>query len=363
MKRRSLHVFSLSFIDCICCGLGAVILLFFIANARSASHRKDVTRELQAEVELLEKEVLDGEKHRVEARNTLERIEEEITKTEGLSRQVIETLEKKNRELAVYEDETLSAKAHVNRLKADLRSLEEELRRLKGGSPSEDDTGSKLRPFPGQGDRQYLTDLKMGGNHIFILVDASSSMLDETIVGVIRRRNLPETVRKASPKWRQVVSTVDWLVTQLPPTSGFQLFTFNESAAPVIAGSEKEWLKGSDVNRLNQVVHRLGQVVPQKGTNLFLAFESMRRMEPLPDNVFLLTDGLPTIGAGRAWSTRVSGEKRLQLFEEAVGGLPSRVPVNIILYPMEGDPAAASAYWRLAVATGGSFFCPSRDWP
>ena len=97
MKRRSLHVFSLSFIDCICCGLGAVILLFFIANARSASHRKDVTRELQAEVERLEKQVIDGKKRLVDARNTLERIDEENTRTQGLSRQVIETLEKRNR--------------------------------------------------------------------------------------------------------------------------------------------------------------------------------------------------------------------------------------------------------------------------
>jgi hypothetical protein len=152
-------------------------------------------------------------------------------------------------------------------------------------------------------------------------------------------------------------------MTQIPPASRFQLFTFNEKAGPVIPGTEKEWLKGSDVSRLNQAVDLLKQVVPEKGTNLFRAFESMRRMEPPPDNVFLLTDGLPTLGAGRAWSNRVSGEKRLHLFEEAVRALPSRVPINIFLYPMEGDPSAASAYWRLAVMTRGSFFCPSKDWP
>ena len=363
MKRRSLHVFSLSFIDCICCGLGAVILLFFIANARSASHLKDLTRDLQAEVELLEKEVTEGKSRLAEARNTLESIDEDLATTEGLSRRVVETVEKQSRELAVYEKETLAAKAHVNRLKADLRSVDEELRRLKGGGPSADDMGTTLRPFPGHGDRQYLTDLKVGGTHIFILVDASASMLDETIVGAIRRRNLPEPLRLASPKWRQVVSTVDWLMTQLPPTAGFQVFTFNETAAPLIPGTEKEWLKGGDANRLDQSVHLLKEVVPQKGTNLLRAFESMRRMEPLPDNVFLLTDGLPTLGAGKAWSNRVSGEKRLQLFEDAVRVLPSRVPVNIILYPMEGDPSAPSAYWRLAVVTRGSFLCPSRDWP
>jgi hypothetical protein len=43
--------------------------------------------------------------------------------------------------------------------------------------------------------------------------------------------------------------------------------------------------------------------------------------------------------------------------------VPPQIPVNIILYPMEGDPMAADAYWRLAKNTRGSFFCPAKDWP
>jgi hypothetical protein len=105
------------------------------------------------------------------------------------------------------------------------------------------------------------------------------------------------------------------------------------------------------------------QTIPEKGTSLHKAFEALRLMDPAPDNIFLLTDGLPTMGAERPWGSKVSGETRLRLFEEALRLLPSRVPVNILLYPMEGDPAAASAFWRLATFTGGSFICPSRDWP
>jgi hypothetical protein len=59
----------------------------------------------------------------------------------------------------------------------------------------------------------------------------------------------------------------------------------------------------------------------------------------------------------------VSSSKRLKLFQEAIKKLPAGIPVNIILYPMEGDPLAADAYWRLAKRTKGSFFCPSKDWP
>jgi hypothetical protein len=43
--------------------------------------------------------------------------------------------------------------------------------------------------------------------------------------------------------------------------------------------------------------------------------------------------------------------------------LPGKVPVNIILAPMEGDPMAAAEFWQLAMATRGSLLMPSRDWP
>jgi hypothetical protein len=93
------------------------------------------------------------------------------------------------------------------------------------------------------------------------------------------------------------------------------------------------------------------------------ALNTMAEMKPEPDNIFLLTDSLPTMGAKQPWGKRVSGKKRLSLFNEAARRLPSRIPVNIILYPMEGDPVAADAYWRLAKDTRGSFFCPAKDWP
>jgi hypothetical protein len=86
-------------------------------------------------------------------------------------------------------------------------------------------------------------------------------------------------------------------------------------------------------------------------------------MSPPPDNLFLLTDGLPTLGKDNPWGSRVSADKRLSLFREAVKRLPAGLPVNTILFPMEGDPMAAGEFWRLAVDTRGSFMCPSRDWP
>jgi hypothetical protein len=59
----------------------------------------------------------------------------------------------------------------------------------------------------------------------------------------------------------------------------------------------------------------------------------------------------------------VSARQRGKLFERAVKERPANVPVNVVLFPMEGDPMAASAFWKLALATRGSFMGVSEDWP
>jgi hypothetical protein len=363
MKRRKLNVFSLSFIDCICCGLGAIILLFVVVNAKSAHRRDAVTSDLRAQVNKLEQQVLDGKKKLVESRNILSETDADLVVTQGRSREVINILNEKKVELADRDKDTLASKTHINQLKADLKSLEEELRRLKAGAKTQDDMESRLRPFPGQGDRQYLTDLKMGGKRIFILLDASASMLDETVVGIIRQRNLKDARKKNAPKWQHAVKTMNWLISQLPSTSQFQIYIFNETACPLLEHSKGTWLDAGATDPLNHSAESLSRLVPEKGTSLLNAIKSINEMKPAPDNIFLLTDGLPTMGSSKPRRTRVSSKKRESLFNEAISQLPKRVPVNIILYPMEGDPMAADAYWRLAKKTKGSFFCPSKNWP
>jgi hypothetical protein len=87
-------------------------------------------------------------------------------------------------------------------------------------------------------------------------------------------------------------------------------------------------------------------------------------MDPLPDNVYLLTDGLPTQGKKPPLKPEmVKSEGRIKLFSQAAKELPAKVPVNVLLFPMDGDPAAAGLFWQLALATRGSFLTPSRDWP
>ncbi len=363
MRRKRLNVFSLSFIDCICCGLGAIILLFVVVNAKSAARKHAVTTDLRGEVTRLEMALEQDRTDLVVARNTLADTDDRLALTQGLSRQILETITARKIELADDDQQTLAVQAHANKLKADIKAIEEELNRLRAAARDQDPQGDRLRAFPGQGDRHYLTDLKMGGRRILILADASASMLADTIVEVIRRRNLPDRDKLGSVKWHQAVSTVEWLTARLPPTCRFQVYTFNETTRPLIDDSSGAWLDAGDPAALNQAVARMRQVIPNSGTSLLYAFRAAGQMTPPPDNIFLITDGLPTMGAKKPWIKRVSGKKRHKLFNEAIRQLPPSVPVNIILLPMEGDPLAADAFWRLAKQSKGSFFSPARDWP
>ena len=92
-------------------------------------------------------------------------------------------------------------------------------------------------------------------------------------------------------------------------------------------------------------------------------FRALQAMSPAPDNIFLITDGLPTQGSAPPRGSKVSGKQRQKLFRDAIKLLPRGVPVNIILGPMEGDPMAASEFWQLAQVSKGAFMSPSKDWP
>jgi hypothetical protein len=205
--------------------------------------------------------------------------------------------------------------------------------------------------------------MRVGGQRILILVDASSSMLDDTIVNVLRVRNMPDERKLRAEKWRQTISIVDWLSTQIPPGAQFQLYSFNTQPTPLIAGTDGQWQK-VDGPTLEKALQQLRKVVPTGGTSLVNAFAVIQKLNPQPDNVILITDGLPTQEATPpAFKKLVDGDDRLKFYERAVRTLPRKTPVSVILLPMEGDPASPSAFWQLAKATGGSFLSPSRDWP
>ena len=362
-RRRQFEVFSMSFLDCMSCGFGAVILFFMIINAQVKETTEVDPSELMAETKKLEVEILEGRKDLVLAKNTMEQLDTEKVTADGQIAQIIALIAQLQAELAQYDSETLAEIERVEQLLTDIKTLEEEVKRLLALAEEQEAEGNKLREFQGDGDRQYLTGLKLGGRRTLILVDRSGSMLDDTIINIIRRRNMSTKDQLSAVKWRQVVASVDWLTAQFEPGSEFQIYMFNNEAIPVIQGSDGVWLKADDSTQLDEAIRVLRRTVPEKGTNMRAAYAVASSLTPRPDNIILLADGLPTMDGTSSSRRLISGRERYNLHFRALRELPSGIPVNIFLYPLEGDYEAPILYWLLAYRTNGSFISVSRDWP
>jgi len=359
--KRGFTTFNLSFLDIMSCGFGAVVLVFLIIDHAVKVESRELNSDLMSEVDLLEREVLEGEEGLVELRNTVSDVDFDMVAAQGLAGRITAEIDDYRSLIENLEREGHANRNDIEALRAEIRRLEEEVGKARASG--DDSVGVSARTFIGEGNRQYLTGLNMGGRNVLILLDASASMLSEDLVNVIRIRNMGDDVKRGAKKWRRSVETVEWLSAQLPVTGKYQIYVFNAAARPLLEGTGGRWLEVSDEEQLNEVVAALGEVVPAGGTSLENAVLALLDLSPLPDNVFLITDGLPTRGAAAPRRSKIDGRERQRLFRRAVAQLPRSMPVNVILQPMEGDPMAAAEYWQLARATSGAFLSPSEDWP
>ena len=89
----------------------------------------------------------------------------------------------------------------------------------------------------------------------------------------------------------------------------------------------------------------------------------------------LITDGLPGKIAGRdrlkscpkktKGVTRLNGECRISIAIKSVeklGGKLAKVPIDIILLPLEGDSDAVRFYSLISGISAGKLITPSADW-
>ncbi|MGB1807662.1 MAG: VWA domain-containing protein, partial [Porticoccaceae bacterium] len=316
-KRRNIAV-SLSFLDIMACGFGAVTLLFLILRHNATEVITPDIR-ISAEVDMLQMDIRDAEQEKVQLLNSLEKIQLQLVEAQGLSKRVITDLEEQ--EKSIQNDPN-----DLDKLRRQVEQLEDETAQME-----EIEFGDKVREFQGDGNRQYLTGLKLGGERVLILVDGSASMLADTVVNAVRRRNMDDEQKKQSPKWQWTLRTLEWLLAQLPPSSRFQVYIFNTDIQTAVAGTEGEWLDAADDLALENAVSGIREYSPGAGTSLINAFGAIADFEDRPDNVFLLTDGLPTQGKTPPRKYMVSGQQRRKHFNAAMEEFPRGVPINTIL--------------------------------
>lgn len=350
-KRRRFELFSMSFLDCICCGFGAMLLLFVLLIGRHANDaREELIESILREIRSIE---VKTEKEREEAGEIRERLQvtEERLALEISNRDV------KKRDLTELQDEF----ALMLQQRSSLKDEIERLLGLKKNLPTQEATPPI--PIPNAQRRQYLTGINFEGSYIVILIETSGGMLGYTVDDALAKQILPDEEKKKCEKWRRVVTAVQWIVANLGPKQGYQIMTFGPEAKPLLPDRQTEWLEPLNRETTAEVIKRLDEIVPKGGANLERAFAEVRSTFPLVDTIVLLVDSLPTQSDSIPVGSSTDDRDRERFFRAAIKQVPRQTPVNTILFPMSGDPAAPYLFWQLADATNGSLISPHPGWP
>ncbi|MDI1319357.1 MAG: hypothetical protein PSW75_04075 [bacterium] len=348
-KRRDTEVFSMAFLDCICCGFGAVLLIYILTVAQQKNRDSETLEQVQARVNALASQAKASqaefdslEKMLAAAQTMLEQL-----KTKNSGEQV--NLTNRQKELLLLLQETGALKDALDKLLGEKKAL-----------PTEED---QPVPIPNESRRQYLTGVKLDGNNVLFLVRTSGSMLGDTLDDAIARLEDPDFKKREAPKWQRTLKALDWMVATLNPDAHFQILLFNDETVPLLPNRSEQWIARSDRPAVQEALTRLRQVVPQGSANLERAFTTVRYLPTLPDSIILLTDGLPTTSDSSPTTGSTNDEARVAYMRQAVRQLPPRIPVSTILFPTTGDPGAPALYWELAGLTRGALVSPSADWP
>ncbi len=350
-KNRESEQYGLSFLDCICCGFGAILLIFVLTTGKRANESKGQVDNAQ---EIIERLASDIDREKDEAARLRRSIDERSDRIAVVTRQTT-SLE----DQIIDQTETLSLLLEMS------STVEDELRRLMEDAeniPTIDEMPPL--PLPNPEKRQYLTNFRMEGERLLFLVEASGGMLDTTIVGAIERSRGSAEDRRNAPKWKQTRDMLKWFIGNISPSSRYQIAFFNRDVTPVLeASSLDEWMDPLDTDNTEKVLAAIEAFSPSGGANLERAFQRVNEIPELPDNIVLILDGLPTLADSVPAGEIVDERIRIQMFLAARRTQPPNVPLNILLLPFEGDPTAAIAYWSVANYSEGSLVSPSRTWP
>lgn len=333
-KRREAQSSALSFMDCICCGFGAVLLLFILTT---------------------KKQILVSNEEANQSLEAAETLQAAIEETEARQK----ALEKEIEALDPQPDTTATSLAQLaaeqERLAKEIENQAQELQALKTEVQPTPAPASLDRP---SADQSYLSGLRLRGPRAVILLESSGSMLAETAgdaVNIMQQGNWQQ-----ADKWLRAKEALKAVLAAIPKGTQVAVFQMAESTSPLSGSSNSPYIDPYDNAALISLLDRLKNLEARGGADLVRGMRTVAALKERASSLLLIGDGLPTAPApaGRG----LSEIERVNLFNQAMATRPN-YPFNAILFPFEGDPSAAGLFWQLSGRTNGITLIPDNDWP
>lgn len=334
MKRREAQSSALSFIDCICCGFGAVLLLFILtAKSQIIDSQEEATQSLAAE-ETLQQAIEAAEAKQKSLEKDIAALDPQ---PDANATNVAELAAEQERLAKAIEDQT------------------EALATLDTKTETVDAVAGLDRP---SADQSYLSGLRLRGPRAIILLENSGSMLAKdakSALEIIRNNS-----GASSEKWLRAKAAVRAVIAAIPKGTKVAILQMNEATIAVSGSAQSPYIDPYDNSALLTTLERLDKLEAAGGADLSKALQTIGQLKERPSSLLLISDGLPT--APNPSQRGLSEADRVKLFNSAMATRPN-YPFNAILFPFEGDPSAAGLFWKLSARTNGITLIPDNDWP
>jgi hypothetical protein len=214
LRRRDAEVFSLSFLDCICCGFGAIILLLVISEFGLPIVLEKSRTDLEGQVLALQQELhtIRGESDELnrELRGRVDRLEEQRRKVARLSGD----LSAVRGQFSASRRDASVANNVENELVAAYQTLTAEMQRL-------------LREQPARPVTAPIAGIPVDSEYIVFVIDTSSSM--------------------TGFHWPAMIETMREVLDIYPRVKGIQVL--DDEGRPLFEGTTGKWLADSTSQR------------------------------------------------------------------------------------------------------------------
>ena len=332
-RRRDPQSAALSFMDCICCGFGAVLLLFILTAKKQISRQTEMTAETLETAQALQSAIDSA----TAENNELEAL---LAGKESQPQTEYRDIEKLKKQAA--------------QISASIKSKEEALEALNIKNVDPLAPGDIERP---SSDKQYLSGLSMDGPRAVILLENSGSMLAEDAQAAVEIMRLGKS--RDAQKWKRAKTAVRSILAAIPKGTKVAILQMNESTGLLSGTGNEPYIDPYDNAALIDTLDRLDRLEASGGADLYRALRTVNGLPQRPTSLLIITDGLPTAPAKNSVLTE---KDRIALFNLALA-MPLSFPVNTLLLPFDGDPAAAGLYWKLSTRSEGITLVPNNDWP
>ena len=333
-KRREAQSSALSFMDCICCGFGAVLLLF-ILTAKA--------------------QITDSQEKAMQSVNAAETLEAAIRETKAKKLALAEEIKALDPQPNTKATSVAALAAEQERLAKAVEDQAKALAALENKTEPAEQPAALDRP---SADKSYLSGLRLRGPRAVILLESSGSMLAEDAKTAIQI--IQQGTGAKSKKWLRSKAAVRAVLAAIPKGTQVAIFAMAEETKAISGGTKNPYIDPYDNEALLSFLDRLEQLEARGGADLSKGLQAVNQLNQRASSLLLIGDGLPTAPAPRSGS--LTEADRVKLFNRAMANRLN-YPFNAILFPFSGDPAAAGLFWQLSGRTKGITLIPDNDWP